>query len=71
MKNLISKVRCAIDTYNMIDENDCLAVCVSGGKDSIFMLYALNEIKKYYPKKFQLKALCIDPNFNHSIEQYS
>lgn len=71
MKNLISKVRCAIDTYNMIEENDCLAVCASGGKDSIFMLYALNEIKNYYPKKFQLKALVINPNFNASIDQYS
>lgn len=71
MKNLVSKVRCAIDTYNMIDENDNLAVCVSGGKDSIFMLYALNQIKKYYPKTFQLKALIIDPRFNPSIDQYS
>ena len=71
MKNPISKVRCAIDTYNMIEGNDCIAVCVSGGKDSVFMLYALNEIKRYYPKKFNFKALIIDPNFNPSMDQYS
>lgn len=71
MKDLVSKVRCAIDTYNMIDEKDNIAVCVSGGKDSIFMLYALNQIKKYYPKAFQLKALIIDPSFEPSIDQYS
>jgi len=71
MKNLISKVQCALDTYDMIEEHDNIAVCVSGGKDSIFMLYALNKIKNYYPKKFQLKALIVNPNFNPSPDQYS
>ena len=63
MKDLTSKVRAAIDQFDMIDENDSIAVCVSGGKDSVFLLYALNEIKKYYPKKFNLSALTVDPGF--------
>lgn len=63
MKDLTSKVRAAIDQFDMIDENDNISVCVSGGKDSVFLLYALNEIKKYYPKKFNLSALTVDPGF--------
>ena len=42
MKQLISKVRAGIKNYKMIEENDKIAVCISGGKDSIYLLYALN-----------------------------
>ncbi|MBR1779713.1 MAG: tRNA 2-thiocytidine biosynthesis protein TtcA [Clostridia bacterium] len=70
MKKMISKVRCAIDTYNMIKNGDKVAVYVSGGKDSIFMLYALNEIKRYYPQKFQIQAITLDPNLNSPNDYY-
>lgn len=71
MRNLIGKVRAAIDSYEMISENDKIAVCLSGGKDSIFLLYALNQIKAYYPKKFDLTAITIDPCFNNINTDYS
>ena len=71
MHNLIGKVRAAIDSYEMISENDKIAVCLSGGKDSIFLLYALNQIKAYYPKKFDLAAITIDPCFNNVNADYS
>ncbi len=67
MQNLIGKVRAAIDTYNMISNGDKIAVCVSGGKDSIFLLNALSQIKNYYPQKFELTAITVDPCFN-SVE---
>ena len=47
MHNLIGKVRSAIDSYKMISENDKIAVCLSGGKDSVFLSYALNQINCY------------------------
>ena len=75
MPNLIGKVRAAIDSYEMISENDKIAVCLSGGKDSIFLLYVLNQIKTYYPKKFNLAAnlaaITVDPCFNGTNADYS
>ena len=43
---------------------NCNAVIgLSGGKDSMVLLYALNEIKKYYPLSFEIKAITLDPCF--------
>ena len=46
LQKLYSKVRQALDDYNMITENDKIAIGVSGGKDSLTLLYALSGIKK-------------------------
>lgn len=71
MKHLIGTVRAAIDKYKMIEENDKIAVCVSGGKDSVFLLYALSTIKKYYPLKFDIVAISVDPGFNKVKTNFS
>ncbi|MDQ5983414.1 MAG: tRNA-cytidine(32) 2-sulfurtransferase [Eubacteriales bacterium SKADARSKE-1] len=71
MKKLISQVGSAIDHYNMINDGDNIAVCLSGGKDSTFLLYALNEIQKYHDKSFILKAITVDPCFNNSFTDFS
>ena len=54
---LLSYVRRAVDDYHMIDEGDKIAVGVSGGKDSIAMLYALAEMRRFYPKKYDIEAI--------------
>ena len=51
MKQLLSLTRAAVDKYNMIDEGDRIAVGVSGGKDSLALLYALARLRTFYPKK--------------------
>ena len=71
MQNLIGKVRAALDTYNMISDGDKIAVCVSGGKDSIFLLNALSQIKNYYPKNFELVVITVDPCFNNKETDFS
>lgn len=71
MSNLIGKVRAAIDTYHMIDNSDKIAVCISGGKDSIFLLWTLSQLQKYYPKKFDLTAITVDPYFNGQPADFS
>lgn len=63
MKKLLSIVRKAIDKYNMIDDEDCIGIGVSGGKDSLCLLAALGELKRFYPKKFKIKVLMMDPCF--------
>lgn len=56
-------VRRAVDDYNMIEEGDRIAVGVSGGKDSMLLLVALNHLKSYYPKHFELEAVTIELGF--------
>ena len=63
MQRILSHMRKSIEEYNMIDEGDKIAVCLSGGKDSITMLHAFKSLQRFYPKKFELIAISIDPGF--------
>lgn len=63
MQRILSHMRKAIEEYEMINEGDKIAVCLSGGKDSITMLYAFKNLQRFYPKKFELVAISIDPGF--------
>lgn len=65
IQKLYSHVRRAIEDYHMIEKDDKIAVAVSGGKDSITLLYALAGIKKFYPQKFDLYAVTVDLGFNN------
>ena len=63
MQRILSYMRKAIEEYNMIEENDKIAVCLSGGKDSITLLHAFKALQRFYPKKFELIAISINPGF--------
>ena len=72
MQHILSKMRKAIEDYNMIDEGDKIAVGLSGGKDSITMLNCLKALQRFYPKHFDLIAITVNPgfeNFNKDILQ--
>ena len=56
-------MRKAIEEFHMIDEGDKIAVALSGGKDSITLLMALKNLQRFYPKKFDLIAISINPGF--------
>lgn len=56
-------MRKAIEDYNMIEEGDKIAVCLSGGKDSITMLHGFKALQRFYPKKFEVVAISIHPGF--------
>ena len=56
MEKLAGKVRAAVERYQMIEDGDVIAVGVSGGKDSLFLLCALAGLARYYPKRFSLGA---------------
>lgn len=60
LQQLYSRVRRAIDDYGMIEEGDKIAIGISGGKDSLTLLYALAGLRKFYPKKFELTAISVD-----------
>ena len=63
MKRVLSHVRRAVDDYSMIKEGDKVAVGVSAGKDSLTLLCALAELRRFYPNKFELIAITVDMGF--------
>lgn len=65
LQKLMSLTRKAIDTYKMIDENDKIAIGISGGKDSLALLYAMHGLKRFYPKKFDIIAITVDLGFKN------
>lgn len=60
LQQLLSYTRKAVDEYQMIEEGDHIAVGISGGKDSLTLLYALHGLKRFYPKKFELSAITVN-----------
>lgn len=65
LQQVLSVVRKAVDDYHMIEEGDKIAIGISGGKDSLTLLYALNGLKRFYPKKFDIIAITVDLGFGN------
>ena len=63
MQKILGYLREAIENYNMIDDGDKIAVALSGGKDSITLLMGLKALQRFFPKKFELIAISINPGF--------
>lgn len=65
VKRILSRLRKAVEDYNMIHEGDRIAVGVSGGKDSMALLYCLKKLQGFYPKPFELEALTLRMNMGN------
>lgn len=63
IKRILSYTRRAIDDYEMIQVGDRIAVGISGGKDSLTLLCALAELRRFYPVPFELVAVTVDMGF--------
>ena len=63
LKRLLSLTRKAVDDYGQIQDGDRIAVGISGGKDSLTLLYALAELRRFYPNKYDLCAVTVDLGF--------
>lgn len=63
-KELFSKFAKAINTYELVKENDHIAVCISGGKDSMLMAKLFQELKRHNKFHFDLTFLVMDPGYS-------
>ncbi len=63
-KSMFSRLTRAVVEFELIDEDDKILIGLSGGKDSLFLTYALALLKQRFKKNFTLTALTINPKFN-------
>ncbi len=68
-KELFSKFARAINDYELVQENDRIAVCISGGKDSMLMAKLFQELKRHNKFPFELTFLVMDPGYNPANRQ--
>ena len=68
IKRVLSYTRRAVDDYSMIQDGDKVAVGISGGKDSLTLLCALADLRRFYPKKFDLCAVTVDMGFETPMD---
>ena len=63
MQSILSKTRKAVQDYDLIKEGDRVCVGVSGGKDSLTLLAAMANLRRFYPKHFDLEAVSVGLGF--------
>lgn len=63
-KRLFSKFAKALNTYELLQPGDHVAVCVSGGKDSFLMAKLFQEIQRHHKFDFDLTFMCMNPGYN-------
>lgn len=63
-KRLFSKFARALNTYELLQPGDHVAVCVSGGKDSFLMAKLFQEIQRHHKFDFDLTFMCMNPGYN-------
>ena len=65
-KRLFSRFAKAVREYELVQEGDRIAVCISGGKDSMLMAKLFQELKRHNKFPFELVFLVMDPGYNEA-----
>lgn len=65
LQRVLSYIRRAADDYHMIESGDKIAVGISGGKDSLTLLYGLHGLMRFYPEPFTIHAVTVDLGFHN------
>ena len=69
-KEIWSKFVKAVKEYQLINENDKIMVCMSGGKDSFLMAKCIQELERHSDVKFEAKYVVMDPGYNKKNREY-
>lgn len=69
LQQLLSPFRRAVEDYNMIENGDKIAIGLSGGKDSLLLVYLFSALRRFYDKKFEIIAINVDLGFENSQEK--
>ena len=69
-KEIWSKFVKAVKEYQLINENDKIMVCISGGKDSFLMAKCIQELERHSDVKFEVKYVVMDPGYNKKNREY-
>ncbi len=68
LQKVLSSLRRACEHYGMIHDGDRIAVGLSGGKDSIALLYALHKMRDFYPCRYDVIGISVDLGFENNGE---
>ncbi len=68
-KQIWSRFTAAITDYDLIQSGDRIAVCISGGKDSMLLAKCLQHLQKYSKVPFEIEYLSMDPGYNTANKQ--
>lgn len=71
MQKILGYMRKAIQEFDLIHDGDRIAVGVSGGKDSLVLLFGLAQLRRFIGIDFDIVGLTLDPNFNGTPTDYS
>lgn len=63
-KQIWAKFVQAIQEFSMVEENDKIAVCISGGKDSMLLAKCMQELQRHSETHFELIYIVMDPGYN-------
>ena len=63
-KEIYSKFVKAIKDFNLIEENDNIAICISGGKDSFLLAKCMQELKRHNKFEFNIKFIVMNPGYS-------
>lgn len=69
LQQLMSYTRRALDDFSLINDGDKIAVGISGGKDSLALLYSLAGLRRFYPHKFELVAISVNLGFGMNLSK--
>ncbi|HBD64355.1 MAG TPA: tRNA 2-thiocytidine(32) synthetase TtcA, partial [Clostridiales bacterium] len=68
-KPIWSRFISAVKEYELIKDGDRIAVCISGGKDSMLMAKCMQQLQKYSEIKFETEYVVMDPGYNEINRQ--
>ena len=69
-KEIWAKFIEAVKTYELIQDNDKIMVCISGGKDSFLLAKCIQELKRHGKINFEARYVVMDPGYNEYNRKY-